>query len=427
MRIEKEIDRVLQSLTQAGSIQDEPDLRVIHLKTFQDVSRDIYSNTDTRTVLRNFLLLSMGYLGAIEGMIILAQRFESAARHVVHIGMGIDEASLLEQWGIQMLLRHPFSGETANRVILPDEQLPPEIALAVAFRIDDQTAGLCALGPKLVDDPYRENDRELLLTLLDNLVVALTNARSFEAVQQLNAHLEGRNTQLEADLAQLQTAIRKVELLDSIKKNLRRPVAVTVGRRRDQIPAGAMPESRVQDLSALFLSIGGYTDLWEKLGEMKTGALIEQHACVFMDAIYANNGEVNDTAGEGLMVLFLNKDQQTNALQAVQTALTIRTTTQMICNPGDDPYRPLDVNMGINSGTALVAAVRANSYSGSRRTYTARGQVTDIASRVGVLAANGSIYMTQNTASRVWGQYDLKSLGVLDQKRLSEAVDVFSL
>lgn len=426
MRIEKEFDRVQHSLIQSCSVQDEPDLRVIHLKTFHDVSRDIYSNTDTRTVLRNFLLLSMGYLGAIEAMIILAQRFESAARHVVHIGMGIDEASLLEQWGIQMLLQHPFSGETATCAILPEE-LPPEIALAVAFRIDDQSGGLCALGPKLVDDPYRENDRELLLTLLDNLVVALTNARSFEAVQQLNAHLEGRNTELEAALAQLQTAIRKVELLESIKKNLRRPVPVTVGRRRDQFPAGAMPESRVQDLSALFLSIGGYTDLWEKLGEMKTGELIERHASVFMDAIYANNGEVNDTAGEGLMALFLNEDQQTNALQAVRTALTIRTTTQMICNPGDDPYRPLDVNMGINSGTALVAAARANSYTGSRWTYTARGQVTDIASRVGVLAANGSIYMTQNTASRVWGQYDLKSLGVLDQKRLSEAVDVFSL
>lgn len=426
MRIEKEFDRVQHSLIQSCSVQDEPDLRVIHLKAFHDVSRDIYSNTDTRTVLRNFLLLSIGYLGAIEAMIILAQRFESAARHVVHIGMGIDEASLLEQWGIQMLLQHPFSGETATCAILPEE-LPPEIALAVAFRIDDQSGGLCALGPKLVDDPYRENDRELLLTLLDNLVVALTNARSFEAVQQLNAHLEGRNTELEAALAQLQTAIRKVELLESIKKNLRRPVPVTVGRRRDQFPAGAMPESRVQDLSALFLSIGGYTDLWEKLGEMKTGELIERHASVFMDAIYANNGEVNDTAGEGLMALFLNEDQQTNALQAVRTALTIRTTTQMICNPGDDPYRPLDVNMGINSGTALVAAARANSYTGSRWTYTARGQVTDIASRVGVLAANGSIYMTQNTASRVWGQYDLKSLGVLDQKRLSEAVDVFSL
>lgn len=161
MRIEKEIDRVRQSLTQADSIQDEPDLRVMHLKTLQDVSRDIYSNIDTRTVLRNFLLLCMGYLGAIEGMIVLAQRFESVARHVVHIGMGIDEASLLEQWGLQVLLRHPISGQTAKCAILPEE-LPPEIALAIVFRIDDQSAGLCAVGPKLVGDPYRENDRELL-------------------------------------------------------------------------------------------------------------------------------------------------------------------------------------------------------------------------------------------------------------------------
>jgi class 3 adenylate cyclase len=426
MRIEKEIEQVRQPLIQDDSIRDQLDVRVIHLKTFQDFNRDIYGNTDTPTVLRNFLSLSMDCFGAIEAIIILARRFDSAARHVVHIGMGIDEASLLEQWGIGVLLRHPCSGQKANYAIVPEE-LPPEIALAVAFRIDDQLAGLCALGPKLVDDPYRENDRELLLALLDNLVVALKNARSFEAIQQLNAHLAGRNTQLEADLAQLQTTIRKVELLDSIKKKLGRPVPVTVGRRLDPLPTGAMLESRVQDLSALFFNVGGYAGLCAKLGGMQTDALIEQHASVLMDAIYANNGVVNEIAGEGLMVLFLDEDQPTNAIQAVRTALTIRIATQKICNPCDDRYRSLDVTMGINSGTALVEAATISSSNGSRRTYTARDQVTDIAFRVGCLASKGGIYMTRNTVSRIWGRYDLKSLGVLNQKRLSEAVEVFSL
>ena len=426
MRIEKEIEQVRQSLIQADKIQEQLDLRVFHLKTLYDVSRDIYSSTDTRTILRNFLLMSMGNFGALEALLIVARLSDGAARHVVHIGMGVDEAFVMERWGIQALLRNPCSVEKTE-CELPPEELPGEIALAVSFRIDDQLAALYALGPKLVGDPYHENDRELLTTLLNNLVVALKNARSFEAIRQLNADLEAKNTELQAALAQLQRAIRKVELLESIKENLCKFVPVTVTRMIEKSPTGTMPESRTQDLSVLFLDIEGYTSLCEKLGGLETNAIIEKHFSVFMDAIYANNGDVNETAGDGLMVLFLDENQQTNALQAVRTALAIRAKAHEICNQCVALYRPLDINMGINSGTALVGAAKFNSYTGSRWTYTARGQVTNIAARVGSLASKGGINMTRNTASRIRGWYDLKSLGALALKNVSEPVEVFAL
>jgi len=69
-----------------------------------------------------------------------------------------------------------------------------------------------------------------------------------------------------------------------------------------------------------------------------------------MDAIYANNGDVNETAGDGLMVLFLDKDKGQNAIDAVRTALQIREDTLRIGEECTSLYRPLEINMGINSG-----------------------------------------------------------------------------
>ena len=84
--------------------------------------------------------------------------------------------------------------------------------------------------------------------------------------------------------------------------------------------------------AVLFLDIGGYTRLCEKLGSSEVNAVIEKHFSVFMDAIHANDGDVNETAGDGLMVLFLNKDQTANAMDAVLVPLNARPRPFNSCN-----------------------------------------------------------------------------------------------
>ncbi len=59
MQLDKDIEQVRQSLMKADKIQEELDRRVFHLKTLYDVSKDIYSSTDTKTILRSFLLMSI--------------------------------------------------------------------------------------------------------------------------------------------------------------------------------------------------------------------------------------------------------------------------------------------------------------------------------------------------------------------------------
>ena len=71
MDSQEEIKRLKESLKQAEKVQAELDLRVFNLKTLYDVSKDIYGSVESETIIRNFLLMTMGNFGVVEGFILL--------------------------------------------------------------------------------------------------------------------------------------------------------------------------------------------------------------------------------------------------------------------------------------------------------------------------------------------------------------------
>jgi class 3 adenylate cyclase len=301
------------------------------------------------------------------------------------------------------------------------------IACAFPFRVNEACLGLLGLGSKLTDAPYDENDKELLLTLVNNLVIALKNVRSFEEIKGLNEDLRTKNVLLEKTLAELQAAMRKVEILESVKANLSKFVPATVSKLIEKSPTAGIPEAMEQDVSVLFLDIEGYTKLSERLQDAELNEMIEKYFSVFMDAIYANNGDVNETAGDGLMVLFLSENQKTNALEAVQTALAIREKATRVSREKSSFCESLIINMGINSGQALVGAAKFDSYTGSRWTYTARGMVTNVAARIGALASDGAIHLSRSTADRVKDHFSVKPKGKFRLKNVSGEVEIFTV
>jgi class 3 adenylate cyclase len=393
------------------------------------VSKDIFASIEYEPILKNFLLMTMGNFGVAEGFILTVDIPSREISGFVSIGFQADDISLLRTGGSEILLSDDLGKSMQNKTDLKTcGLLPSAMICAFPFFMDTDCGGILGLGAKLIDEPYNTDDEELLDTLVNNLVVALKNARSFKEIKGLNLDLQEKNIQLETALKQLQASMRKVEILESIKENLSKFVPVTVSRMIEKSPTNAIPESKNQDLSVLFVDIEGYTKLCEKLGSSETSEIIEKHFSAFMDAIYANNGDVNETAGDGLMVLFLNEDKKTNAIEAVRTALMIRKETVRIYEQCDSlRYRPLDINMGINSGQALVGAAKFETYSGSRWTYTARGNLTNVAARIGAQASGGSIYLSKSTAERVKGHFSPKSKGRFKLKNVSEEVEIFEL
>ena len=402
--------------------------RVYHLKTLYDVSRDIFGTVDFAVILKNFLLMAMGSFGVIEGFILA---MDNASEDIVHFeSMGYqtnDLASLREDTRKLLKLGRVRDPVGRNENLIHPCEIAPSVACAVPFTVGVHYSGLLGLGSKLVGEPYSEDDKELLVTLVNNLAVSLKNAQSFEEIRRLNLDLQEKNVELEKALKELQTAMRKVELLESIKANLSKFVPTTVSRLIEKSPTASIPEAREQDVSVLFLDIEGYTKISERLGSAELNELIERYFSVFMDAIHANNGDVNETAGDGLMVLFMSEDQRTNAMNAVRAALTIREKAALISQEDSVFTEPLFINMGINSGKALLGAAKFESYTGSRWTYTARGMVTNVAARIGALASEGAIHLSRSTSDRVKEYFSISPVGRFTLKNVSEQVEVFTV
>jgi class 3 adenylate cyclase len=428
MGLEKELEQLRNSLLQADRIQTELDRRVYYMKTLYDVSRDIFGSVEYEPILKNFLLMTMGNFGVAEGFILTVNVPSKEINGFVCAGFQDNDISLLRSGGREIMLSDDLVKSMQSEADLKCHGLLPQSMIcAFSFSVDTDCTGIMGLGAKLIGEPYNTDDQELLDTLVNNLVVALKNARSFDEIKSLNKNLQEKNVQLNIALDQLKASMRKVEILESIKENLSKFVPVTVSRMIEKSPTNAMPESKRQDLSVLFVDIEGYTKLCEELGGSAINEVIEKHFSAFMDAIYANNGDVNETAGDGLMVLFLNEDEETNALEAVRTALDIRDKSVRIFKECPALYRPLDINMGINSGQALVGAAKFETYSGSRWTYTARGNLTNVAARVGAQASGGSIYLSKSTADRVKNHFSPKPKGGFKLKNVSEEIEIFEL
>jgi class 3 adenylate cyclase len=423
-----EVKQLQDALERSAHVQTELDRRVFYLKTLYDVSKDIFSSVESEKILRRFLLMAMGNFGVSRGFILGINSPAKGIQHFVEVGLEDDEVAGLKSGIEQLLQKETFSQaiEKEAKQMLQDF-LPPAVDFIQGFTVEADSPGIFGLGAKLIGEPYNENDRELLDTLVNNLIVALKNARSFEEIKKLNRNLEAKNIELEKTLDELKVAMRKVEILESIKADLCKFVPNTVTRLIEKSPASDVLEAKERDISVLFLDIEGYTKITEDVGATEVNALVEKYFSVFMDAIYENNGDVVETAGDGLMVLFLTEDETIHALEAVKAAQTIK---EKACQINDDcrlDALPLVINIGICSGQAFVGAAKFESYTGSRWAYTSHGNTTNIAARICGKATGGAVLASRSTVERVKDQFSFERLGSFALKNLSEEVEIFAL
>jgi class 3 adenylate cyclase len=389
------------------------------------VSKDIFGSVDFAEILRNFLLMSMGNFGVMEGFLLTIDIPSGKINHFRSNGYPDLGLTALRE-SARQFLSDLHAGKGMEHVEVLTEPLP-EVVCGVPFRVDEGCSGLLGLGAKLIGEPYNEDDRELLATLVNNLVVALKNALSFENIKRLNLELQEKNKQLEKTLKRLQAALKKIEILESVKANLSKFAPTTVTRLIETSPTGDVLEASERDCSVLFLDIEGYTRLTEQIGPTEMNRLIEKYFSAFMESIYENSGDVTETSGDGLMVIYLNEDEKTNAVEAVRTAVTIREKASLINLEDDILSEPLIINIGICSGEAFVGATKLESLTGSRWTYTSHGIPTNVAARICSKATGGDILVSRETADRIKEHFSPQLLGKFSLKNVSEEVEIYSV
>ncbi|MBI3457561.1 MAG: adenylate/guanylate cyclase domain-containing protein [Candidatus Rokubacteria bacterium] len=277
---------------------------------------------------------------------------------------------------------------------------PDPIVALVRERVDE------LLGP--VQHVFRLNDEagqagRLVRERVTDLLVAAARERA------------RADAALEAAHAELRAALRRVEILERIRANLAKFVPQTVQALIEQAPEAPALEKREADVSVLFVDIVGYT------------RLIERYFGAFLDEILQRGGDVNETAGDGLMVIFQAPDPRRHARAAVKTALGILRRTHEINATLAHLAEPIALHVGVNSGVATVGATKIEGMAGTRWVYTASGPVTNVAARLAALGEGDAVMVGAETRSRLDEEFTLEDLGEQRLRNVEHPVRVFRL
>ena len=135
--------------------------------------------------------------------------------------------------------------------------------------------------------------------------------------------------------------------------NLSPFVPGSVRHMADKNPDLLTREKERMELTVLFLDLEGYTSLSASRPEAEVNAIIEKMFSSFVDPIHRSHGDINETAGDALMILFKDHDPKTNAINSVKAAFEIMEQNRIINQSLPKGMDPIDVNIGINSGSAL--------------------------------------------------------------------------
>jgi signal transduction histidine kinase len=177
------------------TVQLELDRKLFHIRTLYDVSRELLGLTDIKVILKNFLLMTMGNFGSLQGFVLIQDSKFTQTLHFEHLGFLEEDHTLLEENAGRLLARSdPMGVITLKDVLDGLGSSTAHVVCLLAFRIDDECAGLMGLGPKLLEDHYTDEDKELLATLVNNLVVALKSARYSEALENALEEVRALNS-----------------------------------------------------------------------------------------------------------------------------------------------------------------------------------------------------------------------------------------
>ena len=246
------------------------------------------------------------------------------------------------------------------------------------------------------------------------------------SLKQAHEDLESKNKTLDDTLNNLKDSMRRVEFLEQLKGELAKFVPGSVKRLLEDNPDATELEKREKDVSVLFLDIAGYTRLSEQMDARQLNRLVQNYFSSFLEIIHEHQGDVNETAGDGLMVIFQNdRSPIEHALATTRAAFAIQRRVEELNEEFRGVFQPLYLHIGINSGSALVGATKLASGNEARWTFTATGSVTNLAARIAGQATEGEILVSSITAERISAYFVLENLGERTLKNVAEPVRLY--
>jgi class 3 adenylate cyclase len=178
-------------------------------------------------------------------------------------------------------------------------------------------------------------------------------------------------------------------------------------------------------VTVLFADIKGSLAIIEGTDPEEASRILDGAIRVMMDAVHRYEGTVNRVVGDGIMALFgAPIAHEDHAVRACYAALAIQRAMQVHAAETRQTLGiEVSVRVGLHSGEVVVRAI-GNDLSVD---YDAIGPTVHLASRMEQLASPGATRLTAATAKLAEGFIELRALGKVPVKGLSQPIEAFDL
>ena len=184
-------------------------------------------------------------------------------------------------------------------------------------------------------------------------------------------------------------------------------------------------EGERKQVTVLFADMKGSMELLADRDPEEARKLLDPVIEHMMEAVHRYEGTVSNLMGDGIMALFgAPLAHEDHAVRACYAALRMQ---ESVNRYADGVRRtegvPIQIRVGLNSGEVVVGAIGND----LKMDYTAVGQTVHLASRMEQMATPGSIMMTADALRLAEGYVQVKPLGPVNVKGLTEPVEVYEV
>jgi class 3 adenylate cyclase len=178
-------------------------------------------------------------------------------------------------------------------------------------------------------------------------------------------------------------------------------------------------------VTVLFADLKGSMELLADRDPEEARKILDPVLERMMEAVHRYEGTVNQVMGDGIMALFgAPLAHEDHAMRACYAALRMQEAVKRYSEGARRAQGvSVRIRVGLNSGEVVVRAIGSD----LRMDYTAVGQTTHLAARMEQLADPGSILLAPATLALAEGYIEVKSLGAMPVRGLTDAVEVYEM
>jgi class 3 adenylate cyclase/predicted ATPase len=184
-------------------------------------------------------------------------------------------------------------------------------------------------------------------------------------------------------------------------------------------------EGERKQVTVLFADLKGSMELLADRDPEEARRILDPVLERMMEAVHRYEGTVNQVMGDGIMALFgAPIAHEDHGVRACYAALRMQEAVKQYAQEVQRTQGlPIHIRVGLNSGEVVVRSIGSD----LRMDYTAVGQTTHLAARMEQMAMPGSVLLAADTLRLVEGYVQVRELGPMSVKGLSEPIEVYEL